>query len=216
MRELIVDVEKLRLDLYGAMRRISKAGSGEFVIGGYASVLLEDEMGNERGDLEDDSVDLDGLDEAFNRMMSVPARRNLMARHSNVQIGEILEKWKDSEGTMWRSQVVRVPTLQYPRKGLFIIARLFDDIEEAKRYQDVMKMGHMLAFSIGGEAKKRVQVCDGKKCVNKIIVMDLFEISSCDKGMNPDALAFIMKGTLTHPIIVSSEDGVMLLKKLRR
>lgn len=210
----LIDEGLLRVLLSGQMRRISKSGD-RFVIGGYASVLLEDEKGNEIGDLENESVDLDALDEAFTRMMSIKARRNLMAHHSNTQIGELLENYTDSEGTMWKSYVVRIATPQYPRKGLFIISELFRDIQEGKRYIKSMMGGDQLSFSIGGEILRRSEVCDGGKCISRIVMMDLAEVSSCQMGMNPEARAFVMKGAETPSQLKSANSGAELLSKLR-
>jgi len=211
----LVNEEKIEILLRADMR-ILKATPDRFVIGGYASVLLEDDSGNEIGDFEGDSMDLDALEEAFFRMMKIASRRNLMASHTEAQIGELLEDFTDSDGEFWKSQVIRVPTLKYKRKGLFIVAELFNDMEEARRYRKVMENDRMLALSIGGEAIRRTTVCNtGGDCFVKIVAMDLFGVSSCSAGMNKESLAFVMKGAESNQLLDSVKTGSSLLRKLR-
>jgi len=209
------DGEKFRVFVDGEFYRIEKADDGRFVIGGYASVFLEDEFGNAIGDDQNDIVELDALEEAFKRMMAKESRRNLMGVHTNAQIGELIWEYIDSEGILWDSQVVFVPTIQYSKKGLFILAEIFDDVEEAKRFRYEMKKNKMLSLSIGGEALRRKEVCNENTCVNKIVSMDLYEVSSCEVGVNREAKARVMKGTKTHPLLERAGSGGELLSLLR-
>jgi hypothetical protein len=213
----LADVVRRVVRASGSFTRIEKSDSRPFVIGGYASVMLEDEEGNELGDLEGESVSLEALQEAFTRMMKRVSRRNLNSYHTNAQIGEIIPDYTDSDGKVWKSHVVYAPTEQYPEKGLFILAELFDDVMEALKYRAAMVKNHMLAFSIGGDALQKRLVCDSEKhCVNRITFMDLFEVSACERGMNPKALSRVMKGTISHPLLDECNTGDELLHKLRR
>lgn len=216
MTQALVDTDVLRLWMVGTFSRIEKAEGRPFVIGGYANVSLEDEDGKEVPDLQNESVDVDALDEAFTRMMVRPSRRNLNAYHTNAQIGEILEKYTDSDGITWKSHTVRVPTAQYIRKGLFIVAEIFNDTLQALRYMGQMVKGKMLGFSIGGEAIRSVQVCNTTgDCFDKITFMDLFEVSACEHGVNQESRARVMKGIHTHPLLDDVNSGAELLRKLR-
>jgi hypothetical protein len=207
--------ELLSLNMDVSFSRILKSASG-FYIGGYASpVLIDKKTGEERADLQGESIDLNGLEEAFHRMMKEPSRRNLMGHHTNVQIGEILPSHTDSDGMKWDSGVIRLASKQYPKKGLFIVAKLFEDIKESLRYIRDMKFGHRLSLSIGGEAIERKTICEDKTCRSVITVMDLYETSSCEKGVNPEARAFILKSTKSDQSLANVDDGASLLKALR-
>jgi len=214
--EINAEMVKRVLNMQGTFTRIEKVNDKPFVIGGYASVLLEDEMGREMGDLENDSVTLEALDEGFGRMMKRASRRNLNSYHTHVQIGEILTDYTDSDNVFWKSQVVYTPNEQYKEKGLFILAEVFDDMRDAKLYREAMTKDHMLAFSIGGQALGKKTVCHtSNECFNQITYIDLFEVSSCEKGMNPKAKATIMKRVETNPLLEVCNSGEELLKKLR-
>lgn len=186
----------------------------DFIIGGYASVIIKDEGGNEVPDLQGDVVDLEALKEGFARMMKEPSRRNLNASHTNLQIGEILLEHVDSGGLEWKSMVVEEPNEQYPKIGLFTVARLFDDTEMAKRYREMMRKNKMLSFSIGGEILHRKTVCNDSNCYNKITRIDLSEISSCEKGANQESNAIILKQIITLGVLDEAKDGASLLKLL--
>jgi hypothetical protein len=212
----LIDEKKILILLEGTARRISKAGAKRMVIGGYASVLLEDSEGVEQSDLEGDSIVMTALKESFPRMMSVHSRRNIMAWHSNTQIGEIIEEFTDADGKIWKSHVVMVPTKQYPKKGLWILGEIFDDLVEARRYRRTIEKGDTLSYSIGGEAIKTIRVCNGSVCTDKITVIDLHEVSVCQKGINPESKFRIMKGTISHPALLESDTGDELLRFLRK
>ena len=196
--------------------RILKADQ-KFLIAGYASPKLTDKNGRELPDLEGDAIDLGAMDEALKRMMKIASRRNLMGYHSNTQIGEILFNAIDSDGALWKTHVVFDASAQYPKQGLFIVAELFQDIEEAKRYVKAMQMGHMLSFSIGGEALETQKICSDGVCRKRITVMDLHEVSSCEKGINPEAKAFVLKShgpSEAAQLVAAAKDGASLLKRL--
>ena len=89
-------------------RILKSVDDGKFVIAGYASPELRDKDGNILPDIEGDSVNLDALDKAFNTMMVRESRRNHMVDHTNMQIGELLFDYTDSEGVVWKSHVERV------------------------------------------------------------------------------------------------------------
>ena len=208
------------IGLETTFNRILKSADGRFIIGGYASVSLEDGKGKVNVDMDGEDVDLNGLQEAFTRMMSRESRRNLMATHTNIQIGEILWNATDSEGKHWKSHVVFTPSKQYPERGLFIAAELFGDVREAQRYMALMKYDRLLSFSIGGEALKRKRICDDSGiCRNVIVAMDLHETSSCDRGKNIRAKGFILKAhdeetSKAARILMKAKDGVSLLSLL--
>tara|TARA_Y100000310_G_scaffold296427_1_gene328677 strand:+ start:1027 stop:1701 length:675 start_codon:yes stop_codon:yes gene_type:complete len=204
----------------GYFTRIIKAAKttdGRFIIAGYASPILKDKKGRTRGDREGDSLSLDALDKGYRIMMKYPSRRNLMGYHSNTQIGELLEgPIIDDSGTIWNDGVIREISPQYPKKGLFVIAEVFPDRQESRRYKMQMEMGNMLAFSIGGETISQKTICEGSFCRNEIDEIDLNEVSSCQIGMNPEAKAFILKAIKPNTLdaLVHVKSGAGLLKAL--
>lgn len=160
-----------------------------FVIAGYASFDAVDRAG--------DKITLEALKEAFDRMMKVPERRNLMFYHSNIQIGRILPSFKDSSGKTWRSGV--------DDSGLFIVAEIFDDVEKAREVRAAMRSGKYLSFSVGGQVLKDRVKCRESKCFREILRLDLHEVSSCMSGVNQAAKAFILKGGDSYPFVDVAE-----------
>jgi len=154
-----------------------KSKSDRFIIAGYASYDVIDKEG--------DRVPLPVLAEAFERMMKIPERRNLNFYHTNIQIGRILPEWKSPSGKVFRSGV--------DDHGLFIVAELFDDVEQARKVRRQMKRGNYLAFSIGGQALKRKLICDDDVCWKEISKLDLHEITSCPRGVNQASKAVILR-----------------------
>ena len=199
----------------GLFNRILKS-AGRFIIAGYASPILVDKDGRIRGDREGDSISLEALDKGYDVMMSRVSRRKLMVYHSSTQIGELIPYYVDEDGVRWDGGVVYNPDGQYEKQGLFVIAEVFDDRAESKRYKAQMEMGNMLAFSIGGETIHRSVICEGGFCRNEIDELELSEVSSCQIGMNPEAKAFILKSIKPKkPNKLSSvESGASLLKML--
>ena len=90
--------------------------SDELVIGGYASIEIVDK--------QNDLITLDALNEAVKKYMEVKKYRNVMSNHSNVQVGDVIEKYRDKHGTLHKTQVDDV--------GFYVVIKLRDDIEKAK------------------------------------------------------------------------------------
>ena len=58
--------------------------SDELIIGGYASIEIVDK--------QNDLITIDALDEAVKKYMGEKKYRNVMSNHSNVQVGDVIEK----------------------------------------------------------------------------------------------------------------------------
>jgi len=164
---------------YSAPCFILKSEKSRFIIAGYASVDVVDKD-NER-------ITPEALKEAFEKMMKRKSRRNLMLHHQNIQIGEILPKYVDKNGKVWKSGV--------DDKGLFIVAEVFDDTITGREVIEKMKKGELMSFSIGGRVLPggREVKCDGDKCWTEIVKLELYEVTSCEQGKNPKAKAFILE-----------------------
>ena len=63
--------------------------SDELMIGGYASIEIVDK--------QNDLITLKALNEAVKKYMENPKFRNVMTNHSNVQVGEVVEKYRDAK-----------------------------------------------------------------------------------------------------------------------
>ena len=122
-----------------------KAGN-ELVVAGYASVELVDKQG--------DLITKNALKDGFKKFMDVPKYRNVQLAHSNIQVGEVVPNYTDSEGRVWKSEVDDV--------GMFVVIKLRDDIEKAKEVAAEIRKGKLRGFSIGGQAFKRVRKSDPK------------------------------------------------------
>ena len=63
---------------------------GEFVIGGYASVPIEDH--------QHEIITKAALEKDFDRFMSSVIYRNVNLLHSNVQVGHVIDSYEDADG----------------------------------------------------------------------------------------------------------------------
>ena len=110
--------------------------SDDLVIGGYASIEIVDK--------QNDLITLKALEEAVIKYMKEPKYRNVMSNHSNVQVGDVIEKYRDKHGNLHRTQVDDV--------GFYVVIKLRDDIEKAKEISRGIRKGTLRSFSIGGQA----------------------------------------------------------------
>lgn len=186
-------------ELPGIFAGFTVTKSKRFIIAGYASVDLIDREG--------ERIPLPALKEAFEEMMKIPERRNLMLHHSNIQIGRILPEYVDEKGRVWRSGVDDI--------GLFIVAELFPDRTEARRVMHEMLNGHYLSFSIGGRALRSKTKCSTELCWNEISKLELYEVTICEAGVNPGAKAFVLEpGAFTDVSKMSDECRETFIKEL--
>jgi HK97 family phage prohead protease len=151
---------------------------GDLVVAGYASVEVVDKQG--------DKITKEALKDAFKKYMEDPKYRNVQLAHSNIQVGEVIPNYTDSEGRLWKSEVDDV--------GMFVVVELRDDIEKAKEVAAEIRKGTLRGFSIGGQAFKRVRKSDAVHGdYQEISKLELHEITICEKGINPEATFRILK-----------------------
>jgi HK97 family phage prohead protease len=154
-----------------------KSGS-DLVVAGYASVELVDKQG--------DLITRGALNDAFDSFMKSDKFRNVQLAHSNIQVGEVIDNYIDSNGRMWKSEV--------DDTGMFVVVQLRNDIEKAREVAAEIRKGNLRGFSIGGQAFKRVRRSDMEKGdYQEISKMELHEITICEKGINPEAQFRILK-----------------------
>jgi len=77
----------LRSDTKGSFSILK---SDDLVIGGYASIEVVDK--------QNDLITLSALQDAVQKYMEVKKYRNVMSNHSNVQVGEVIEQYRDKTG----------------------------------------------------------------------------------------------------------------------
>ena len=151
---------------------------GDLVVAGYASVEVVDKQG--------DKITKEALKDAFKKYMEDPKYRNVQLAHSNIQVGEVIPNYTDSEGRLWKSEVDDV--------GMFVVVELRNDIEKAKEVAAEIRKGALRGFSIGGQAFKRVRKSDAVHGdYQEISKLELHEITICEKGINPEATFRILK-----------------------
>ena len=163
-----------------------KSGEGYFdilksdnlIIGGYASIEVVDK--------QNDLITLEALNDAVHKFMGEKSFRNVMSNHSNVQVGEVVEQYRDKNGTLHKTGVDDV--------GFYVVIKLREDIEKAKEISRGIRKGTLRSFSIGGQAiskKSRTNSELGK--YNEIDKLELHEVTICEKGINPEAKFDILK-----------------------
>lgn len=168
----------------GALRASNPAGisllksSNDLVIAGYASVEMVDKQG--------DLITRSALKNAFGDFMKAANYRNVQLAHSNIQVGEVIPSYTDSDGRLWKSGV--------DDAGMFVVIQLRDDIEKAREVASEIRKGNLTGFSIGGQAFKRVNKSDQKHGdYTEISKLELHEVTICEKGINPEATFRILK-----------------------
>ena len=150
----------------------------ELVIGGYASIEMVDK--------QNDMITLSALDEAVKQYMGEKKYRNVMSNHSNVQVGEVIEKYRDKNGNLHKTMVDDV--------GFYVVIKMRDDIEKAKEISRGIRKGTLRSFSIGGQAiSKKQKTSDEHGEYNEIDRLELHEVTICEKGINPEAKFDILK-----------------------
>jgi len=152
--------------------------SDNLVIGGYASIEIVDK--------QNDLITLSALDEAVVKYMGEKKYRNVMSNHSNVQVGEVIEKYRDTNGTLHKTGVDDV--------GFYVVIKLREDIEKAKEISRSIRKGTLRSFSIGGQAiSKKQRTSEEFGEYNEIDRLELHEVTICEKGINPEAKYDILK-----------------------
>ena len=156
---------------------IIKSASG-LVIGGYASIEVVDK--------QNDLITLEALDDAVHKFMGESSFRNVMSNHSNVQVGEVIENYRDNNGILHKTGVDDV--------GFYVVIKLREDIEKAKEISRGIRKGTLRSFSIGGQAiSKKSRTSDNMGTYNEIDKLELHEVTICEKGINPEAKFDILK-----------------------
>ena len=152
--------------------------SDELTIGGYASIEVVDK--------QNDLITLEALEKAVLEFMKEKSYRNVMSNHSNVQVGEVVEQYRDTNGVLHKTGVDNV--------GFYVVIKMRDDIEKAKEISRGIRKGTLRSFSIGGQAiSKKQRKSEEYGEYNEIDSLELHEVTICEKGINPEAKFDILK-----------------------
>ena len=152
--------------------------SEELTIGGYASIEVVDK--------QNDLITLEALEKAVAEFMEKKSYRNVMSNHSNVQVGEVVEQYRDNNGVLHKTGVDNV--------GFYVVIKMRDDIEKAKEISRGIRKGTLRSFSIGGQAiSKKQRTSEEYGEYNEIDSLELHEVTICEKGINPEAKFDILK-----------------------
>ena len=152
--------------------------SEELTIGGYASIEVVDK--------QNDLITLEALEKAVAEFMKEKSYRNVMSNHSNVQVGEVVEQYRDTNGVLHKTGVDNV--------GFYVVIKMRDDIEKAKEISRGIRKGTLRSFSIGGQAiSKKQRKSEEYGEYNEIDSLELHEVTICEKGINPEAKFDILK-----------------------
>ena len=168
----------------------------DLIIAGYASVELVDKQG--------DLITTNALNKAFKKFMAEPSYTNVQLAHSNIQVGNVIPAYTDSNGRVWKSEV--------DDTGLFVVIKLRNDIEKAREVASEIRKGTLRAFSIGGQAFKRVNKSDGMRgSYREIQDMELHEVTICEKGINTESTFRILKEdkTMAEEAVVEQLHNVL-------
>ena len=150
----------------------------DLMIGGYASIEIVDK--------QNDLITIKALNEAVKKFMEQKSFRNVMTNHSNVQVGEVVDSYRDKQGRLFKTEVDDV--------GFFVVIKLRDDIEKAKEINRGIRKGSLRSFSIGGQALQKVKKSNPELGqYNEISKLELHEVTICEKGINPEAKFDILK-----------------------
>ena len=189
----------LKSDTDGAFNILK---SDELVIGGYASIEVVDK--------QNDLITLSALEESVKKYMGEKKYRNVMSNHSNVQVGEVIEQYRDKHGTLHKTHVDDV--------GFYVVIKLRDDIEKAKEISRGIRKGTLRSFSIGGQAlSKRKKSSNELGDYNEIDKLELHEVTICEKGINPEAKFEILKeerDTMSDKLEKTLEEINALMKQV--
>lgn len=165
-----IDYVDLTLPGLDKVKTISKE---QRIIGGYANVAVFDK----EGDLFPTTV----LRKALVKFLKMGDGRfrNVMVNHESVQIGEVLDSFKEFK--------TKVDDL-----GLFVVVKLVSGHVVADKVWELIQTKELNSFSIRGIAKSYHYQKDG---TNKKIIddLELYEVTICQEGMNPYAKFEVLK-----------------------
>jgi len=117
-------------------------------------------------------------------------------KHGNYKIGTPILKYKAPDGTEHFSHV--------NEKGLYLLAKLRnDDFQTTQKWRNKILNGEMSMYSIAGQPLPPIkEEMQGSTLIRTIVDIEPWEITICEKGVNPKAnFKILAKETITQLII---------------
>lgn len=156
-------IEKFPLNLVGNIEIIKK-GENNRIIGGYSNVAIVDS--------QNQFIPLETLKAGLTTLLNDMSYANLMLSHQNIQVGKILQKW----GKL---------TTHVDDKGMYILAKIREDIQVANELWDSILKGEINGFSIGCELLSDPrEICDANGCITVLDRINILEVSVCTHPIN--------------------------------
>lgn len=165
------------------------------IIAGYASVEIVDSQG--------ELIPIDVLKHAWDRFIGNYDFAHGQLMHTNIPMIQVLKEYVDEDGRVWKSGVDEV--------GLFIVAKVRDDIKKSDQTWHLIKLNKLNSFSIGGEALGRSLMCEDT-CFHRIDELELHEISIVDNPANKAARFQILKSddiVKLYPYLSAFRDSII-------
>jgi len=155
-----------------SLDKIKDAQNDDIIVAGYASTEIKD--------AQNESISKEAMKEAFDRWIKNKGYANCMIKHKNLQIADGIDS-VTIDGAIYKTH--------FDDKGFFLVSKMrTDDIKGIQDARNDVLNGVLKSYSIGGEAIDEGQVCTpGEGCMNKITKLDLWEVSYCEKGVNPES-----------------------------
>jgi len=152
---------------------ISKSNQ-DLIIGGFASWELVDP--------ENDLITTEAQVNYLQKLFKLPVEyRNIMVKHGNYKIGTPLLKYKAADGTEHFSHV--------NEKGLYLLAKIRnDEFQTTQKWRNKILNGDMSMYSIAGQPLPPIkEEMQGSTSIRTIVDIEPWEITICEKGVNPKA-----------------------------
>jgi 8-oxo-dGTP diphosphatase len=157
-----------------------------YIVAGYASPVMVD--------LEGHKITHEALAADLPRFMAGDGQyANLNVLHSNVTVGKILPEFTIGNKT-YKTMVDKV--------GLFVVAEIRTDPAAPAICQQVIEdieQGKLRSFSISGNAENPTFTCDSERCFYSINDLQLYEVTLCEEGVNPEAKFDVISKSIDIP-----------------
>ncbi len=180
--------------IYKAPTDDQELGGQRYIIAGYASPVMID--------LEGHKITHEALADDLPRFMADGGEyANLNVMHSNVTVGKILPSFAVN-GKVYKTVVDEI--------GLFVVAEIRTDAAApaiCKQVIDDIEAGRLRSFSISGNAENPTFTCDEERCFYSINDLQLYEITLCEEGVNPEAKFDVVNKTPVNMLYRSEEKG---------
>ena len=138
------------------------------VVAGWGNYYIIDQEGHRLGRA--------GMQSAMKDFLANPEFANVNIFHSGIQVGQVLKKFVDRDGRLWRTEV--------RPEGLFVVVAFRTDLEVSRKAMVEVLKGNMRGFSVAGNAKDKEMKCEHGVCWTEVNELDIYEVTLCVSPMN--------------------------------